>query len=49
MRKETIKLREKWITENWEKTKSYLSMQDLADIYGMSVANIYRILKKNYE
>ena len=44
MRKETIKLREKWICEKWDIYKNTLSMEDLAGIFGMSTANVYRIL-----
>ena len=46
MRKETINLREKWIQEKWQKHRNILSMQDLAEIFGISVGNVYRILKK---
>ena len=46
MRKETIKLREKWVYEKWETFKDTLSMQDLAEIFGITVGNVYRILKK---
>jgi predicted DNA-binding protein YlxM (UPF0122 family) len=46
MRKDTIQLREQWIKEKWTEYKNRLSMQDLAEIFGVSVGNIYRIIKK---
>ena len=46
MRKETIKLREKWIQEKWSEYKNTLSMEDLSEMFGISVGNVYRILKK---
>ena len=46
MRKETIKIREHLISNLWDKLKSSLSMQDIADIFGLSVGNIYRVIKK---
>lgn len=47
MRKETILLREKWVKEKWSEYKNKLSMKDLSEIFGISVGNIYRILKKS--
>ena len=46
MRKETIILREKWVAEKWNEYKNKLSMKDLSEIFGISIGNVYRILKK---
>ena len=46
MRKETIKIREQLVSELWDKKKNSLSMMDVAEIFGISVGNVYRILLK---
>ena len=46
MRKETIKIREKLVYDLWQEKKATLSMQDVADIFGLTIGNIYRIIKK---
>jgi len=48
MRKETIKIRENLICDLWKKEKSRLAMVDIAEIFGVSTANVYRILRKEY-
>ena len=46
MRKETIKIREKLIQKLWEKKKNSLSMKDISEIFGISIANVFKIIKK---
>lgn len=46
MRKETIKIREQLIYNLWEKKKNSLSMEDIKEIFGVSIGNVYRIIKK---
>jgi len=49
MRKETIYYRENLIFRIWREKRSVWSMQDVADIFSISVGNVYRIIKKKTE
>lgn len=40
------KLRKEWIIEKWDKHKSEINMTDLANIFGVNLSYVYRILKK---
>lgn len=46
MRKETIKIREQLVYNLWQEKKDSLSMEDIREIFGISVGNVYRIIKK---
>jgi len=47
MNKRALKqIRNKKIKEFWEENKSELSMEEIGYIFGLEIAQIYRIIKK---
>lgn len=50
MKKQTIKiLRDRLINELWVANRLEWEMRDIAGMFNLSVAQIYRILKKDYD
>lgn len=39
-------LRKGWVKEKWAKHRLDITMTDLAEIFGVSVVTIYKIIKK---
>lgn len=39
-------LRKEWAREKWDKYKDKITMTDLAEIFGISVPMMYKILKR---
>jgi|TARA_Y100000310_G_scaffold331414_1_gene404910 hypothetical protein len=39
-------LRKRWAREKWDKHKDEITMTDLADIFGVSVVMMFKILKR---
>lgn len=43
------KLRKEWIVEKWREHKNEITMTDLADIFGIDLSYVFRILKEANE
>jgi len=48
MTKYTQTIRRDLIVDTWKKYKATIKMSDLAEIFGVKIDTIYKILKRNY-
>ena len=49
MRKQLQEFRDNLICKVWEKNRAIISMEDLSEIFDMSIPQIYRVIKKGRE
>ena len=49
MRKQLQEFRDNLICKVWENNRAIISMEDLSEIFDMSIPQIYRVIKKGRE